>query len=803
MQPKVTIITITYNLIKAKRKKTFKQCLESVHNQTYKNIEHIIIDGASTDGTLDLIKEYADKGWITYYSEPDNGIYNAMNKGLARATGEYIAFLNTDDFFNKKDGIYQSVKTLLSENADFTYSNATYLTPKNRYYGDMISVPESFFIRMPVCHQSLFVKTSLMRKLNGFDENFKNAGDYEFIMRLFLSGAKGVETKYKFVSYRLGGLSDVCSTESGKECIEAYKKNFAQYIDGETYDYQKMWDTIIFPKKLFYNILKDIDPNLKKRMLQDWNSYEAFDDTYQKIAKVTYVKKSNEKNKDFLKRFLGIKKVKYNNKIKKYFLGIPILKEKYYNNKIKVYLISLLPFIKIKFEKNTAKVYLLGFYIFEYALTNNNIIQYKNNNSNNSVEVVIYKSSEILLNRPKTQNKIAVFGIIPPEKSGIAYYNLNTFKVAQDRFDFFANIRDINTYNKHINDNITNMFPLCTFRYADNIEHYKHKLYIFGNCYHHKEVFEDAIRTKGEQNRSMQLHEPWLFGMINPTYEGKFEEYKKLVIESYPHLKKEILKTNNISDIMVLLNSVGYCGLRIVINATGIKNIFVNNDMAKQMIENELKDSVISGVKVKMSFLPIEKIEADNVDLRENSDQKIIATFGIPQEAKMTETLIAAVKILNEKESKKYKLVLAGYYVQSYLKANNYNYDFIIPFESPDTEILFTLMNSADLAIQLRKKPHGETSACIMQLLGMQQQILTSENFVSKELEQYCSTVPRTITAEELASEIKNLLNNPINYDNNEIAEKFSFDNLAKLLYNSALDFDNPSLEEKEKYAKC
>ena len=92
--PKVTVVTATYNLIKDGREKFFRQCVESIHNQTYKNIEHLVIDGASKDGTIDLIKEYADKGWIKYVSEPDKGMCDAMNKGIKIATGEYVAILN-------------------------------------------------------------------------------------------------------------------------------------------------------------------------------------------------------------------------------------------------------------------------------------------------------------------------------------------------------------------------------------------------------------------------------------------------------------------------------------------------------------------------------------------------------------------------------------------------------------------------------------------------------------------------------------------------------------------------------------
>ena len=92
--PKVTIVTVVYNLIENGREQYFRQCLESVHKQLYQNIEHIVIDGASNDGTIDLLEEYNKKGWIKYYSEPDTGIYDAMNKGIEKATGKYIVFLN-------------------------------------------------------------------------------------------------------------------------------------------------------------------------------------------------------------------------------------------------------------------------------------------------------------------------------------------------------------------------------------------------------------------------------------------------------------------------------------------------------------------------------------------------------------------------------------------------------------------------------------------------------------------------------------------------------------------------------------
>ena len=111
--PLVTVITVTYNLIKGKREKFIIQCLESVHNQRYSNIEHIVIDGASDDGTLPLLKKYESLGWIKLFSEPDTGIYDAMNKGILKANGKYVSILNSDDFFHNPEGIAISVKVFL------------------------------------------------------------------------------------------------------------------------------------------------------------------------------------------------------------------------------------------------------------------------------------------------------------------------------------------------------------------------------------------------------------------------------------------------------------------------------------------------------------------------------------------------------------------------------------------------------------------------------------------------------------------------------------------------------------------
>ena len=90
---RVTVVSAIFNIVKAGRTKVFLKNLESVHNQTHDDIEHVVVDGGSTDGTLKILEKYAKKGWIRYISEPDKGIYDAMNKGARMGTGDYVAFL--------------------------------------------------------------------------------------------------------------------------------------------------------------------------------------------------------------------------------------------------------------------------------------------------------------------------------------------------------------------------------------------------------------------------------------------------------------------------------------------------------------------------------------------------------------------------------------------------------------------------------------------------------------------------------------------------------------------------------------
>lgn len=199
---KVSIITVEMNLIQNNRAETFKKCVASVRAQDYPAIEHIVIDGASTDGTIALLNELK----CTYYSEPDTGIYNAMNKGVARATGDVIAFLNSDDYYADSTVISSIASAFEKTNADVVIGDRVLLKP-NKKIIPARSKMEDLLYRMSVCHQSTFCRLDLIKSVGGFDETYKIAGDFHLLHRLLLSGYHFVFLNKVLSVFRVGGLS--------------------------------------------------------------------------------------------------------------------------------------------------------------------------------------------------------------------------------------------------------------------------------------------------------------------------------------------------------------------------------------------------------------------------------------------------------------------------------------------------------------------------------------------------------------------------------------------------------------------
>lgn len=215
--PLISIITVSYNSVQ-----TIEETILSVINQTYSNIEYIIIDGGSNDGTVDIINKYSNK--IAYWiSEPDKGIYDAMNKGALKASGDYVQYLNSSDRLYGSN-IIESIMLKLSNNTyDVIYGDLI----MEKEFGKFHMVPlalDRFKDCFPLYHPSTWVKTSILKKYL-FDTKYKIAADYDLLRKLYF---KNISFKYIPLVYTIfEGYNGISSTNLYKGWIEC------QYITKE------------------------------------------------------------------------------------------------------------------------------------------------------------------------------------------------------------------------------------------------------------------------------------------------------------------------------------------------------------------------------------------------------------------------------------------------------------------------------------------------------------------------------------------------------------------------------------------
>lgn len=227
---KISIITATYN-----NEATIKETLESVAKQDYQNIEHIIIDGVSTDNTLKIIENY--KHISKVISEKDFGIYHALNKGIKHSTGELIGFLHADDYFEDISILSEIAKTVKKHQADAIYGDLDYISTNDTEKIIRHWKSKEFKLKllkkgwMPP-HPTFYAKKQLYNKFGIFNTNYKISADYELMLR-FLS--KNISVKYipkVIVKMRVGGVSNNSFSNIITKSKEDYKAIKANKIGG-------------------------------------------------------------------------------------------------------------------------------------------------------------------------------------------------------------------------------------------------------------------------------------------------------------------------------------------------------------------------------------------------------------------------------------------------------------------------------------------------------------------------------------------------------------------------------------------
>lgn len=226
---KVSIITATFNSDLG-----ISSCLDSIISQDYKNIECIIIDGKSTDQTLEIISKKKKKHkFIKLFSEVDKGIYDALNKGVYHASGDIIGFVHSDDLLASPDVLTKIVDKLLNDDLDGVYGNLQYVSKNNtdnvlRFWESNDFYPKLLSNGWMPPHPTLFLKKEIYADYGGFDLSYKIAADYDFILRIF----KSSNLKFGFLpvtisKMRLGGTSN----KNIKNIIIKSKEDYRAILD--------------------------------------------------------------------------------------------------------------------------------------------------------------------------------------------------------------------------------------------------------------------------------------------------------------------------------------------------------------------------------------------------------------------------------------------------------------------------------------------------------------------------------------------------------------------------------------------
>jgi glycosyltransferase involved in cell wall biosynthesis len=213
-RPLISVITVTWDLLRHGRRETFLSALQCVQKQSFRDIEHIVLDGASTDGTQtfiqELVEDYSssqDSIPIRFRSDADDGLYDAMNRAVAMARGDYVIFLNSDDTLVGYDLFEKLAKLIRQFPSDFYFGS----TLEVRQSGDVKEFARvnlcAFLQRMPFCHNSFLVRRSTFEQLGGHDTNYRVASDYDFVFRMLIAGWSGLDVGFPISSYSSRGVS--------------------------------------------------------------------------------------------------------------------------------------------------------------------------------------------------------------------------------------------------------------------------------------------------------------------------------------------------------------------------------------------------------------------------------------------------------------------------------------------------------------------------------------------------------------------------------------------------------------------
>lgn len=223
---KISVITVAYNSAS-----TIADTVLSVIRQTHTDLEHLVVDGQSTDATVEVVQAHRHPR-LLLSSEPDQGIYDAMNKGLRRATGELIGFLNADDFYADDEVLARVARAFADPDVEACYGDLVYVTENNkrvvRYWKSRAYAPGGFARGWCPAHPTFYIRRSALERLGLFDLTYRLAADTEFMMRYLEKGVRSVYIPHIQVRMRVGGATNQSWSNiirQNREIFHALRKN--------------------------------------------------------------------------------------------------------------------------------------------------------------------------------------------------------------------------------------------------------------------------------------------------------------------------------------------------------------------------------------------------------------------------------------------------------------------------------------------------------------------------------------------------------------------------------------------------
>ena len=263
----LTVIITTHNLLEKNLVDDFNLLLQLLDMQTLEQMEVVVIDNASDDGTVELLKDYKNKGFFTFYSERDTSKFEGFNKGVLRAHGKYVMFLSCDDFVHDITALKSAVDLLESENADFLMSSA-YCRHPDGFVFEFPPAIYNIFQVSPCIRQGMVFKKSAIAKVDYFDEKFKIMSDYDLIIKLTMARCKPIILEKNIVTCKFGEKTYTLTEKANEEIARIFFKNYRTLYKMTDDVLEDMINYSRFPKPLLEKLAAYYPPQDKDYFME-------------------------------------------------------------------------------------------------------------------------------------------------------------------------------------------------------------------------------------------------------------------------------------------------------------------------------------------------------------------------------------------------------------------------------------------------------------------------------------------------------------------------------------------------------